>query len=184
MSPAPETQLVASSQGDDAAFVDVYELLAPAAYGLAARILRDSHHAEEVVQEVFLHAWQAAGSFDPARGSARAWVMTMVHRRAVDRVRSTEAWRRRDTTDVAQRRTSPHDQTEKTAHAALEAQRIRTALAGLTPPQREALELAYFDGYTYSDVSRLLQVPLGTVKTRIRQGLIRLRATLEPIEVA
>ena len=174
-----DVQLVASSRGDDQAFALLYEALAPAAYGIAPRILRDPHHAEEVTQEAFLEAWQRSFSFDPTRGSARSWVMTRVHSRAVDRVRSTEAWRRRDTPDVARHCPATADPTAREAHASLDAQVIRSALHGLTQPQRQALELAYFYGNTYRDVARILQIPLGAVKTRIRQGLLTLRKRLK-----
>lgn len=173
-----EAQLVASSHGDALAFADLYDSVASRIYGLVLRILRDVHQAEEVTQEVFLELWQTCNRFDPNRGSARAWVITMAHRRAVDRVRSTAAWRRRDAADAERSRKPPFDQTAATAHASFEAQTVRAALATLSPCQRQAIELAYFGGHTYSEVSKLLQIPPGTAKTRIRDGLIRLRDTL------
>lgn len=176
-----EAQLVAASHGDAVAYEDLYERVAPRVYGLVLRILRDVHQSEEVTQEVFLEVWQTSARFDPDRGSALAWVITLAHRRAVDRVRSTEAWRRRDATDAALGRTIPVDQTVEGAHASLEAQTVRAALATLSPCQRQAVELAYFGGHTYNEVSRLLQVPLGTAKSRIRDGLIRLREVLAPV---
>lgn len=176
-----EAQLVASSFGDASAFAALYEGAAPRIYGLVCRILGDVHQAEEVTQEVFLELWQTSSRFDPGRGSALSWVMTLAHRRAVDRVRSSEAGRRRDATDVELRRTTPYDQTVAAAHASLEAQTVRTALATLPVQQRQALELAYFGGHSHSEISRMLKVPLGTAKTRIRDGLIRLRVTLTPV---
>ena len=161
---------------DASAFADLYDSVAPRIYGLLFRILRDVPQSEEVTQEVFLEIWQTSNRFDPNRGSARSWVMTMAHRRAVDRVRSTEAWRRRDAADAADRsRTAPFDHTAETAQTALDARAVQVALAVLSSAQRQALELAYFGGHTHSEVSRLLHIPLGTAKTRIRAGLIRLR---------
>lgn len=176
-----QAQLVASGRGDESAFADLHDNVAPRIYGLVLRILRDVHQSEEVTQEVFLQLWQTSNRFDPARGSALSWVMTVAHRRAVDRVRSTEAWRRRDTADAERSLRTPFDQTAEAAHASLEAQTVRTALATLSPNQRQALELAYFGGHTHREVSRLLQIPLGTAKTRIRDGLIQLRDSLPPV---
>ncbi|MEP7035463.1 MAG: sigma-70 family RNA polymerase sigma factor, partial [Actinomycetota bacterium] len=116
--------------------------------------------------------------FDPDRGSALSWLMTIGHRKAVDRVRSAEAARRRDTAYEAQTQDAPFDQTVEQAHGNLEAQRVRRALDTLTEAQRGALELAYFGGYTHREVAVMLNLPLGTAKTRIRDGLIRLRDTL------
>lgn len=175
-----EAQLLASGRGDASAFADLYDKVAPRIHGLVLRILRDVHQSEEVTQEVFLELWKTAERFDPNLGSALSWAMTMAHRRAVDRVRSTEAWRRRDTVDAERSRSTPFDQTAAAAHACLEAQTVRAALATLSPTQRQALELAYFGGHTYSEVSELLQIPLGTVKSRIRDGLTRLRDILSP----
>jgi RNA polymerase sigma-70 factor (ECF subfamily) len=173
-----EAQMVAAGRGDQAAFAEIYENVAPRIHGLARRILRDPQLAEDVTQEVLLALWQASSGFDPDRGSALSWVMTIAHRRAVDRVRATDAWRRRDAVEAARTHTVPYDETAASAHASLEGQRIRAALATLSPSQRRALELAYFGGLTHSEVSRLMQVPLGTAKSRIRDGLVRLRDVL------
>ncbi len=172
--------LLASSRGDEAAFAELYEIVAPRVYGLVLRVVRDVHQSEEVTQEVFLQLWQTSARFDPSRGSALSWIMTMAHRRAVDRVRATESSRRRDLTDAERGLRTPVDETAEAAHASLEALTLRAALATLSPHQRQALELAYFGGLTYADVSRVLGIPLGTAKTRIRDGLIRLRDTLTP----
>ncbi len=174
------TQVTAASRGDESAFAALYDSLAPRVYGLVVRILRDAHQAEEVTQDVFLQVWETANRFDPTRGSALSWVMTLAHRRAVDRVRSAEAARRRDTSDAERCLRTPFDETAETAHASLEAARVRSALAELSPAQRQALELAYFGGRTHHEVSELLHIPLGTAKTRIRDGLIRLRDSLAP----
>ena len=173
-------QLVATGHGDAVAFAALYDCLAPRVHGLVLRVLRDAHQAEEVTQEVFLQLWQNAGRFDPHRGSARSWVMTMAHRRAVDRVRHSEAWRRRDRADAALSHQAPTDLTSEAVHASLEAERVRAGLATLSLVQRRAIELAYFDGHTHTEVSRLLRIPLGTAKTRIRDGLIHLRDFMAP----
>ena len=175
--------LAASGRGDDEAFAQLYDELAPRIFGLVARILGDPHQAEEVTQEVFLHIWRNSHLFDPARGSAFSWAMTMAHRRAVDRVRSSEARRRRDHADAALVRQSQDDLTADAAHASLDAQRVRAGLATLTLIQRRALELAYFGGCTHSEVARVLQIPLGTAKTRIRDGLLQLRDVMSPAVV-
>jgi len=168
-------QLVASSRGDESAFAELYDLVAPRVYGLVLRVLNDPHLSQEVTQEIFLQLWETSGRFDPDRGSARSWILTMAHRRAVDCVRSSEARRRRDHMDAERSRMAPFDQTAEEAHASLDAQTLRAALATLSHTQQQALELAYFGGHTHTEVSRLLQLPLGTAKTRIRDGLIQLR---------
>jgi RNA polymerase sigma-70 factor (ECF subfamily) len=174
-----QTQLSAASRGDESAFAAVYDSAAPRVYGLVHRILRDVHQSEEVTQEVFLQVWETSQRFDPTRGSALSWIMTLAHRRAVDRVRSSEAQRRRDLRDAERSFRAPFDQTAEGADASMEATRVREALAELSTTQRRALELAYFAGHTHAEVSQLLQIPLGTAKTRIRDGLIRLRDSLD-----
>lgn len=170
-----EDLLVATGHGDQVAFAALYEILAPRVFGLVLRTLRDRHEAEEVAQEVLLQVWQSASRFDPARGSARSWAMTLAHRRAVDRVRSAAGSRRRDTAHALTQDVPAYDETAAVAHASLDAELVRSALDTLTPLQRQAIELAYFGGYTHQEVSRLLRVPLGTAKARIRDGLLRLR---------
>jgi RNA polymerase sigma-70 factor (ECF subfamily) len=161
--------------GDEAAFAEFYDATSARAYGLALRVVRNPAHAEEVAQEAYLDAWRSSTRFDPARGSAAGWLLTIVHRKAVDRVRSVEAATNRD--ETWNRETAPvdHDQTAESAHASLDATRVRNAVATLTDVQRRAVELTYFGGYTHTEVATLLDVPLGTAKTRIRDGLIRLR---------
>jgi RNA polymerase sigma-70 factor (ECF subfamily) len=131
-----------------------------------------------VTQDAYLHIWQTSSRFDPDRGSALSWLMTIGHRKAVDRVRSAEATRRRDTTYEAREHAAAFDQTVEEAHRNLDAQRVYRALDTLTETQRGALELAYFGGYTHREVAAMLDLPLGTAKTRIRDALIRLRDTL------
>ncbi len=176
-----EARMVSVGRGDESAFADLYDRVAPRVYGLVLRILKDVHQSEEVTQEVLLQLWQTSDQFDPARGSVLSWVMTMAHRRAVDRVRSAASSRRRDATDAVRTFQAPVDVTADAAQASLEAATVRTALATLSRPQRQALELAYFGGHTHGEVSLLLGIPLGTAKTRIRDGLIRLRDTLTPV---
>jgi RNA polymerase sigma-70 factor, ECF subfamily len=164
-----------SSRGDEAAFARVYDATSSRAYGLALRVVRNPAHAEEVVQEAYLDAWRSSSRYVPERGSALGWLLTIVHRKAVDRVRSAEAATHRDATYHRETQQVDHDQTAEAAHASLEAQRVRGAVATLTDVQREAVELAFFGGYTHTEVATMLDVPVGTAKTRIRDGLIRLR---------
>ena len=167
-----------SAAGDTDAFADFYDATASRVHGLCRRVLRNTALAEEVTQEVYLEAWRTASRFDPERGTASAWLMTMAHRRAVDRVRSAAASARRDQTWSVSHTTPDHDVTSEAATAQLEAARVRAALDHLTENQRRALELAYFGGYTHREVATLLDLPIGTAKTRIRDGLIRLRDKL------
>ena len=161
--------------GDEAAFAEFYDATSARAYGLALRVVRNPAHAEEVTQEAYLDAWRSSARYDVQRGSAAGWLLTIVHRKAVDRVRSVEAATARD--ESWDRETAPvdHDQTSEAAHASLDAARVRGAVATLTDVHRQAVELTYFGGYTHTEVATLLDVPLGTAKTRIRDGLIRLR---------
>jgi RNA polymerase sigma-70 factor (ECF subfamily) len=170
--------LKACGRGDQPAFARLYDATSSRIFGLAVRVVRDPAQAEEVTQEAFLEIWRSSGRFDPGRGSPLAWLLTIAHRKAVDRVRSAEATARRDEAYHQQNQSVDHDSTAEAAAASLEARRVRAALAGLTPVQREALELAYFGGYTHTEVATMLDLPVGTAKTRIRDGLIRLRDTM------
>ena len=170
--------LARSSRGDEAAFAELYDLTSAKVYGLARRVVRDPAQAEEVAQEAYLEVWRQSARYDEARGNPLAWILTIVHRRAVDRVRSAESARERDTRYATVGDGPEYDVVEETVTATLETARVRKALTSLTEVQREAITLAYYGGYTHREVSELLDVPLGTVKTRMRDGLIRLRDTL------
>ena len=161
------------ARGDQDAFEAVYDRLAGPVYGLIRKVVRDQAQSEEVTQEALLEVWRTASRFDPSRGSAATWVMTIAHRRAVDRVRSAAAAAERELRAAQPLVTD--DTVAETATANLEAERVRRCLGGLTELQRESITLAYYGGYTYPEVAGLLHTALGTVKTRIRDGLIRLR---------
>jgi RNA polymerase sigma-70 factor, ECF subfamily len=171
---AAHIRLVA--RGDAAAFDAVYDQVAASVFGIVRRVVRDRAQAEEVTQDVLLELWRNAASFDAERGSATAWVMMLAHRRAVDRVRSvqkeSERERRTATADV------PFDEVAEAVESSLERERVRRCLGSLTDLQRESVTLAYYGGYTYGQVASLLGVPAGTVKTRMRDALIRLRDCL------
>lgn len=165
------------ARGDGRAFEELYERLAPAVYGLALRVVRAPDLAQDVSQEVLVEVWRLAPRFDPARGSAVSWVLTMTHRRAVDRVRREEAQAGR-TARAASLTDPAGDVVLAELERGWDAAVVRRALHDLTPVQREAITLAYFDGRTHQQVAAALGIPLGTAKTRIRDGLIRLRDAL------
>jgi RNA polymerase sigma-70 factor, ECF subfamily len=164
------------ARGDQGAFEALYERLARPAYGLIRKVLRDPAQSEEVVQEVLLEVWRTASRFDPARGGAATWVLTIAHRRAVDRVRSEAAAAGREQRTM--RVPGAGDAVADSVEATLDAQLLRRCLDGLSDVQRESITLAYYGGYTYPEVAKLLEVALGTIKSRIRDGLNRLRDCL------
>jgi RNA polymerase sigma-70 factor, ECF subfamily len=164
------------ARGDSAAFGAVYDQVAGQVFGLARSVLRDPAQAEEVCQEVLLDVWRNAARFDASRGTAMAWLMTLAHRRAVDRVRAQQAAAARE--QRAARPEVSYDTVAETVEARLDAERVRRCLGSLTDLQRESITLAYYQGRTYREVAALLSVPVGTIKTRMRDGLIRLRDCL------
>jgi RNA polymerase sigma-70 factor (ECF subfamily) len=167
-------------RGDEGAFAVLYDALSAQVFGLARRVVRDPAQAEEVTQEVFLELWRVASRFDPSRGSVRSWVLTITHRRSVDRVRSAQASADRTQRMAASAVVRPFDEVVEQVESRSEAQAVRSCLSTLTELQRQAIQLAYYGGHTYAEVAGLLSVPLGTVKTRLRDGLIRLRNCLAP----
>ncbi|WP_035799313.1 sigma-70 family RNA polymerase sigma factor [Kitasatospora mediocidica] len=164
--------------GDQDAFGRLYDAVAGPVLGLVRRVLRDPAQSEEVTQEVMLEIWRTAARFRPDRGAAMAWVMTMAHRRAVDRVRSAQAATDREQRAAASARMPAYDEVVEQVESRIEREQVRRCLRGLTELQRESVTLAYYRGCTYREVAELLGVPLGTVKTRLRDGLIRLRDCL------
>lgn len=171
-----------AGRGDQDAFAELYDATAGLVHGIVRRVVRDPAQSEEVTQEVFVEIWRLAPRFDGTRGTVTSWVATMAHRRAVDRVRSEQSSRARVERDGARAVVSEHDAAADPVverdHAEFERRRVRKALDRLTAMQREAVELAYFGGHTYREVAVLLGEPEGTIKTRIRDGMIRLRDEL------
>ncbi|MBW3621773.1 MAG: ECF RNA polymerase sigma factor SigK [Actinobacteria bacterium] len=170
-----EALLDAVAVGDELAFSQLYDRMSGNIYGVVRRVLRDRARSEEVTREVLLEIWRTAVRFDATRAKARTWVMVVAHRRAIDRVRYEQASRGRDHRVALRTRAIAFDEVAETVESQLEHEHIRQALARLTDLQRQAIVLAYFDGFTYREVAALLDVPLGTVKSRIRDGLQRLR---------
>jgi RNA polymerase sigma-70 factor (ECF subfamily) len=166
--------LTAAGLGDEDAFGRLYDELAPLLHGIVLRVLRDPARSEEVTQEVFVELWRLAPRYDGTRGTVRSWATTIAHRRAVDRVRSEQSARDRDQRDT-DLRVGDATPVDEIVGDRLERERVARALAQLTDLQRQAVELAYYGGHTYREVAVMLGVAEGTVKTRIRDGLIRLR---------
>ena len=164
--------------GDRNAFAEVYDALSARAFGLILRVLVDRAQSEEVLQEVFLEVWQSAARFTPKRGQGRSWVLTIAHRRAVDRVRSAQSSVDRDVRAGFRDMDVAYDNVAEKVEMKIEGRRVVDALATLPDVQKEALTLAYFGGYSQSEIATLVGSPLGTIKTRMRDGLSRLRMEL------
>ncbi|MEU1573951.1 sigma-70 family RNA polymerase sigma factor [Streptomyces collinus] len=164
--------------GDEEAFAAVYDAVAGPVLGVVRAVLRDQAQSEEVAQEVLVEVWRTAPRYRPDRGTAINWILTLSHRRAVDRVRSVEAAAARDHKAALLERTPEFDEVTEQVEARLEREQVRRCLRTLTEVQRQAVTLAYYRGLTYRQVAESLSLPLGTVKTRLRDGLIRLRDCL------
>lgn len=171
-----EQLLVRVARGDDAAFELLYDRFGKGVYSLALRMLGDRPAAEEIVQEVFLGIWRGAAEFDPRRGSGRSWILAQAHHKSVDAVRRA----RLRTVEPLPESMSAEVEIDAEALRGVENVQVRQALASLSTEQREAIVLAYYAGYTQQEISGRLRVPLGTVKTRTRDGMQRLRVLLAP----
>ena len=171
-----EAVVALAARSDDLAFAELYDRYGRAAYGLALRVLRDEALAEDAVQEAFLAIWRGASRFIPERGKASSWILTLVHRRAVDLVRREE---RRRVEPLDDHDAAAEPSAEDVAWLRLERERVQAALQQLPDSQREALELAYYGGFTQSELAERLGQPLGTIKSRMFAGLTRLHELLE-----
>ncbi|MEU1291315.1 MULTISPECIES: ECF RNA polymerase sigma factor SigK [unclassified Streptomyces] len=176
--PDLEPLLARVALGDHDAFAGLYDAVAGPVYGVVRAVLRDHAQSEEVVQDVLTEVWRTAPRYRADRGTPVNWILTLAHRRAIDRVRSAEARAAREQRAARLDRTPAYDHVTEQVEDLLERERLRTALASLTDVQRQAVTLAYYRGLTCRQVAETLAVPLGTVKTRLRDGLIRLRASL------
>ncbi|MEZ2389002.1 ECF RNA polymerase sigma factor SigK [bacterium RCC_150] len=167
------------ADGDRAAFSEFYQLTARRVFGMAKRVLVDAGLSEDATQDVFIQVWQKAATFDPAAGSPLAWLMTIAHRRAIDRVRSAQSATEREARYGAASQNPDHDVVEEEAGSRLEAEAVSRCLGTLTETQLESVRLAYYGGLTYREVAERLGAAIPTIKSRIRDGLIRLKACLE-----
>ncbi len=176
VAPAELAELLSrSARGHEDAFAALYDRTCARIHGIVLRVLRSPDQAAEVTQEVYVEVWRQAARYSAERGSVMAWMATMAHRRAVDRVRSVTSEVNRDTRYAREATAPAQDNVWSRVEQRFDAERVRRGLSALTRIQREAIVLAYFGGYSQSQVAELLDLPLGTVKTRIRDGLIRLR---------
>lgn len=178
MPPTLEELVTAASRGDERAFAELYDQTSSRVYGMVLRVIRDPAQSAEVTQDIYLEVWRQSARFDAGKGGVLPWLLMIAHRRAVDRVRAAQSSMVRDDKYALLHEERPYDSVSEQVHTSLEAQRVRKVLGELTPAQREAVTLAYFGGYTHTEVAELLKVPLGTAKTRIRDGLIRMRDAL------
>jgi RNA polymerase sigma-70 factor (ECF subfamily) len=177
---ASDAELIAAvDRRDEAAMRELYERHGRAVFGLSCRALGDTNRAEEVLQDVFVRLWQRPERFDPNRGELRSFLLRESHSRAVDRVRSDSArLRREDRHELEHGRMRQADDIEREVCDLIRSERIKDAIAALSPPEREAITLAYFGGHTYREVARMLDEPEGTIKGRIRLGLHKLARAL------
>jgi RNA polymerase sigma-70 factor, ECF subfamily len=166
------------ARGDEDALAELYDRVGRIAYGLALRVLRDERHAEDAVQEAFLQVWRSAATFRAERAKASTWILTLVHRRAVDLVRREERRQADPLSDDSAAGIAP-EETDEAAWLRFERERVQVALKQLPDVQREALELAYYGGFSQSELAERLGVPLGTIKSRMFAGLARLRELLD-----
>ena len=166
------------ARGDEDALAELYDRVGRVAYGLALRVLRDERHAEDAVQEAFLQVWRSAATFRAERAKASTWILTLVHRRAVDLVRREERRQADPLTDDSAAGVG-REETDEAAWLRFERERVQAALKQLPDVQREALELAYYGGFSQSELAERLGVPLGTIKSRLFAGLARLRELLD-----
>jgi RNA polymerase sigma-70 factor, ECF subfamily len=164
--------------GDADAFAEFYDATRARVFGLVTRVLLDSGYSEETTQDVYVHLWRSAASYDPRQGSAISWVMTLAHRRAVDRVRAEQAASRRESRYGAANIDPASDVVADSAILRDERRRVADCVGALTDVQRQCIELAYYDGLTYAQVSERLSTSLGTIKSRMRDGLRNLRDCL------
>ncbi|MEV7443895.1 ECF RNA polymerase sigma factor SigK [Streptomyces sp. NPDC091204] len=163
------------AHGDKEAFSALYDALAPMVFGIVVRVVRDRAQSEEVAQEVMIDLWRQAARYRPESGSVSTWAATIAHRRAVDRVRSAQAAADREHAQAAREHRTAFDEVAEQVETRLESEQVRRCLRGLTELQRQAVTLAYYRGLTYREVAQTLRTPLPTIKTRMRDGLIRLR---------
>lgn len=176
--PTREELLALVAEGDERAFAELYDQIITRVFGVVRRCVIDSAQSEEVTQEILLEVWQNARHYQPGRGGATTWILTMAHHRAVDRVRASQSTRTRDHRVGVREFAQQYDAVAESVEIRLEHERAKRAMAVLSDLQRETVTLAYCDGFTQGEIATMLGVPISTVKTRLRDGLIRLRGEL------
>jgi RNA polymerase sigma-70 factor (ECF subfamily) len=173
---SPDTMLVSAIRsGDEQAMAQLYERYSPIVYSVALRVLSDTGAAEDILQEVFMQLWRDPDVFDATRGSLPGWLAVITRNRAIDFLR-----KRRPETDISDVVVSVEPDLAGSAELSRALEKIRGALAGMPPPQRSALEMAFFEGLTHTEIAERTGEPLGTIKTRIRAGLLTLRKAFYP----
>jgi RNA polymerase sigma-70 factor (ECF subfamily) len=170
-------------QEDESALARLYDASSPLVYGLALRILGDSGAAEEVTLDVYLQVWKQANRFDPVRGRVSTWLMTMARSRAIDKLRGkAQELSQAETLEAVAETRSENPDPEQSAAVAQQQAEVRKALSTLSEEQRHAIELAFFNGFSQNEIAMKLNEPLGTIKTRIRNGMLKLRELLQPYQ--